>query len=60
VVETTTDAQGSFTAALDLDLLAREAGRQPGDIAGIYMAQAHTFAADTVAEASSNVITIVR
>lgn len=60
VEETATDDSGYFEAQLDLDVLAREAARGAGDVAGRYTAQAHTFAADTVAEASSNVITIDR
>jgi hypothetical protein len=60
VEETRTDDSGHFATRLDLSLTAQEAGRGPDDVGGTYTAQAHTFAADTVAEASSNVVTIVR
>jgi hypothetical protein len=58
--ETRTDDSGYFQATLDLGALATAAGRHRDDVAGSYTAQAHTFAADTVAEASSNLVTVVR
>jgi hypothetical protein len=60
IEQTETEDQGYFTAAIDLNALAQEAGRQPGDISGTYTAIAETFAANTVAEASSNEVEVVR
>ena len=60
VQETRTDGTGAFVVRLDLSELAVLAGRDPRDVAGTYVARAHTFAASTVSEAESRTLTIVR
>ncbi len=60
VDEVFTDNQGRFTARLDLVQLARLAGRAEDDLGGVYEVRAHTFAAATVAEASSNTVQVSR
>jgi alkanesulfonate monooxygenase SsuD/methylene tetrahydromethanopterin reductase-like flavin-dependent oxidoreductase (luciferase family) len=60
VEETFTDPSGHFRARLDLRAVARDAGRDPDDVQGTYTVQASTFAAETVAEAESNALTITR
>jgi hypothetical protein len=56
VVETRTDEDGAFVARLPLTRLAGR--RRP--LRGSFAAQASTFAAATVAEASSNILSIAR